>query len=304
MSFSIYSASPMFGGQAPSPALADGWQVPGISSDCIPALSGTLVQLELLLRCDPIDLESVTRLVRSDLGLSIQALRASRWAAAPNDELWRISDCVIHLGPRLLELAPPLIWAEDRKHAYAEAEAFWKHAKLVATVAEMTAAYFEDLEVSPEQAYISGLVHNLTRMPQILSHVGFTNDLGCNQDWMTDLNLPPFMNEVITSIHKDRHPGAMTGLSRVVSFARLWIDLCLPWSETCMAKRKRFTLPLLRAATLISRFFPDTSIDPFVPFIGLLRDATLNDLEEERLASSSVLQQRSPGFQSWLDSSG
>lgn len=296
MSFSIHSALPIPDGKA-SHLLAGDQQVTWTSAEQIPAFAGTLVQLELLLDCRPIDLDAVTRLVRSDLGLAVQALRATRLETLQSDDLWRTSDCVAHLGARLLEVVTPLTWEENSKHAYAEAQAFWKHARLVAIVAETTAEYFHYLGVNPEQAYLAGLMHNLSRLPQALN---FADQSGSSA-WTSDLNLPSFLNEVIETVHQDLAPNAMSELSRVAAFAHQWVELCLPWSETYMATRKRFTLPLLQAAALISQFFPEAKIDPYVPLIETLKTAMLDDLEEERPASSSVILRRSSGFQKWLD---
>jgi hypothetical protein len=288
MTFPIYAISPLLGSQTSSTSL---WDDPNALA--IPALAGTLVELELLLKRQPIDLESVTSLIRSDLGLTVQVLRTSRFET-DSDELWRISDCVIHLGQRLLELTPPLCWAKECRHAYAEAEAFWMHAKLVATVAQTTATCLYELDVNPEQAFLSGLMHNIERLPQVLKFTGFECEPCGIQDWVLDCNLPSFVNAIVETAHGDRNPSAMSDLSRVVSFSRQWIDLCLPWSETCMARKKRFKLPVLQAANLFSMFFPDADLS--VSFIETLRDSTMNCLDDEHSVSSSVVQRRSSGI--------
>ena len=225
-------------------------------------------------------------MVRSDLGLTIQALRRSRSRTVAEDDLWRISDCVIYLGPNLLGLTRPLCcWTDSRKHWYLEAQAFWKHARLVAAAAEATAAYFRNLDVNPEQAYIAGLMHNLERLPQVLANVGYvTSDCtSCTiQELSTKWNLPCFITDVLKTANKGFAPDEMDALSRVVSFARGWIDLCLPWSETCGASKSRFKVPVLRTADLICDFFLNTETDPLVPFMGLLRDSTMENLEEQQ----------------------
>lgn len=279
----------------PSPQVIWGvHEEPRKFADEIPALAGTLVQLELLLKPQIVNLEAITRLIRDDLGLAIQVLRHSQAEALISDAPWRISDCVIHLGPKLLGIARPLCsWAESREHSYAEAEAFWTHAKLVATIAERTATYFDELNVNPEQAYISGLMHNLERLPRILDLVGlpsFDRNV-CNfQEWVTEWNLPSFVMDILETVHGDLDPGKISELARVVNFARCWIDLCLPWSETCLARKTRFKMPVLQTADLICRYFPDTEADPLVPFIELLKDATFDKLDEVCPESSPEVQ--------------
>jgi hypothetical protein len=251
------------------------------------------VQLELLMKPQTIDLELLTALVRSDLGLTLQVLRHARSEEDGNEELWRISDCLVHLGPRLLGLAEPLCgWSEYSDRSYAQAEAFWLHSKLVASVAEETARYFQDLNANPEQAYLCGLLHNLNRLPRILSQVGspgFSADPRSIHEWVAKCNLPSFAMDILGTDCHELNPDKLTGPARVVNFARSWIDLCLPWAETCLARKTRFKLPLLQAANLICKHFPDTLEDPLVPFIGMLRDATLSKLNEVRPESSSVL---------------
>lgn len=300
MPFLINSSSLSSGSQFSSQAFWDDNKEPRTSADEIPALAGTLVQLELLMKAETVDLEAITSLICSDVGLTIQVLRHSRLEMVGCEAPWRISDCVIHLGPKLLDLARPLCsWAEYRDHSYAEAEAFWMHAKLVATVAERTATHFHELNVNPEQAYISGLMHNLECLPRILGLVGlqsFDRDV-CNlRECVMEWNLPTFIMDVLETIHGDPDPSRISALARTVSFARCWIDLCLPWAETCLARKTRFELPVHKVVSLIYRYFPDTEVDPLAPFIELLKDATLNELEEEVGQESSLaIQHRGAG---------
>jgi hypothetical protein len=294
MSLPIYYSSPLFGSQDASKVSLCGNKAGQSPADEIPALAGTLVRLELLLEPQAADLEAVTSLVRSDLGLTIQALRHSRSGALEDDGPWRISDCVVNLGERLIDIAQPLRYQPDnRDQSYLEVEAFWKYSELVATVAEQTAAYFGELDVNPEQAYIAGLLHKIERLPKVLNLAGPSNpedapfDL---QEWVVDCNLPPFITGGLAKDDDGCEPYEMSALSRVVNFARFWIDMCLPWSETCLARRSRFNLPVLRAVNLIYRFFPGTEADPLVPFIEILKNSTLGKLDEQRPESSSILQ--------------
>lgn len=263
------------------------------SAQDIPALAETLAQLELLLRAETVDLDAVTDLVRSDLGLSMQALRRTRLECVGGESLWRISDCVIDLGPGLLDRVRPLCYWPDCKQAYAEAKAFWTHSRLVATVAEQTAKYFPELGVDPEQAYLCGLMHNLERLPDVLELAcGPTADgtVCTSQEWTSECNLPYFVYEAIESAREEHDPAAMNPLARVVTFARRWIALCLPWPETCMARRSFFKQPVLQIVSLIYAFFPSTEADPLIPFMDVLKECTLGMLVGQRPESASVLQ--------------
>jgi hypothetical protein len=246
-------------------------------ADEIPALAGTLAQLELLLKAPIVDLEVAARLVRSDLGLSIQALRQAWIESKGSEQPWRISDCVVVLGLRLLDVARPLHCGVKHKFAYSEAEAFWKYAGLVATVSEQTATYFDELGIDPEQAYLAGLMHNFNRLPDVLEAVGFLESGESLQ--LVDCNLPSFINDVVESTASDRLPVEMNSLSRVVSFSKRWIDLCLPWSETCMAQRNRFSMPVHKAVSLIYQYLPCTNAETLMPLMEILKKSTCDQLE-------------------------
>ncbi len=294
MSYSTYSASPSFDIQASTQPYWGDRKEFRIPVEEIPALGGTLVQLELLLlKSRRFDLEEVTRLVRSDVGLAIQVLRHAQSDAFGGEERWQLSDCIVHLGPRLMEVARPLCcWAENRQAAFAQAEAFWTHAKLVANVAERAASYFPELNVNPEKAYIAGLFHNLKRLPEILDSGDESNLKGASrtiQEWIVECNLPSFVTDVLETLETETVPGNMDALSRMVCFAKQWVDLCLPQSESCVPRRSQFNLQVLRAATLIYNCFPATEPDPFVPFMYILTDTTLELLDVERPESASVV---------------
>jgi hypothetical protein len=236
------------------------------------------------------DVEALTRLIQSDLGLSIQTLRLARSEMPRGNELWRISDCVIHLGPRLLRHVRPLCYRTGGyEDSYAKVEAFWKHSKLVASVAEATSAYLHGLNVNPEQAYLAGLMHNLGRLPEIVDYSGTSRTLCTIQEWVTNCNLPPFIVDVLKSAHEKCGPSKMRALFRVVSFAERWIDLCLPLHDTCMARRNHFTLPLPRAVALIDLFFSDCDAGSLFPFVEILRDCTLGQLDEQPPEACSAI---------------
>lgn len=293
MLISTTFSSSACGSQASSQVVRDDRKVCRTPAYRVPALAGTLAQLELLLKSPATDVEELTRLVRSDIGLCLQALRQSRSEAVESDELWRISDCVIHLGPRLLQLARPLCYrTEDSKVEYAAAEAFWMHSKLVATVAETTATYFQGLNVNPERAYLSGLMYNLDQLPDVLHFAWFPAVGGspCTiQDWVAACNLPRFITDVQEFAIDELVPGEWRALPRVVRFAQHWIELCLPWSQSCMARRSSFELPQIDAANLIYTSFPDAGADCILPFIDILRNSTLGQLDEQRPEISSVV---------------
>jgi hypothetical protein len=277
MHIPFYPALMEFGSPLPTLTLAHS---PETLAASVPALPGTLVQLELLRKPQSIDLDAVTQLVRSDLGLCLQVLRASRWETG-GDELWRISDCVVNLGPRVLEVATPLQRDETRKHSYKEAEAFWSHARLVASISEAVATYCSELGVNPEQAYTAGLLHNLRELPEILRPVAEDACHCESEGWIHSCHLPSFVEEVVNSVHAVREPVEMSPLVRVVSFACKWVELGLPWPECGVAGRSRFALPRTQIESLIADYFSTVSGSRAQQLISLLSDVTLDNLAEE-----------------------
>lgn len=140
-----------------------------------PALPNALLQLELRLSAPVADLQDITHILRSDIGLTAQLLRlAAREIEEAPHKIFTVSEIVIHVGvEKLRALAtrtktPP---NHFRSHARSsECERFWMHSRLTALIAEELAS--QSSEVRPEDAYLAGL----------LCHVG---DLASLLGWAT-----------------------------------------------------------------------------------------------------------------------
>jgi len=239
--------------------LAAGQNV-GCEPQDVPALVGTLVELELmLLNARAIDLEAVSAIVRSDVGLTLQVLRFSRSDNRGDAQPWRISDCVIQLGDKLLGVARPMSRPSNyAARRYEDMLAFWKHSKLVATVAEFIAKTLPELDVDPEQAYIAGLLHIIDALPCVLKHdhpCDSAMNLCTTSDWVAQFRLPGFVNEMLDASRAELPTTDLTPLSRVVSFAQCWSEKSLNLLGVQPPRQSSLRAPYLQYST---QFFPQT----------------------------------------------
>jgi hypothetical protein len=136
--------------------------------DCMPAMSSTALGLEILLGESCVDLRAASDLVLNDVGATIQILRlAGRDYAAAADRPRRIVECLSGLN------AEEWFWAIARRTFVCDREhmalaAFWRHSSMVARYARLAAESID--RVSPEDAYLVGLLHGVEAMPSLLIH--------------------------------------------------------------------------------------------------------------------------------------
>lgn len=128
-----------------------------------PALPDTLLQMDDCLSASVCDLASVTNIIRSDVGLTAQLLRlaASDIESSP-EEMIPLSEIVVHVGAGLLKeilkRTPTLANVSLKDGACSAYERCGMHSRLAALVAEERARSYG---VSPEEAYLAGLLQNL-----------------------------------------------------------------------------------------------------------------------------------------------
>ncbi|MFZ1131914.1 MAG: HDOD domain-containing protein [Terriglobales bacterium] len=136
-----------------------------------PAMPHALLQLELCLSAYVVDLQDITNIIRSDVGLMVQILRlAAREAESPTGKIHAVSEIAIQLGVvRLGELATQTKPLPDYFRGQVGASRcvrFWTHARLSALIAEELAS--RSWEVSPEEAYVAGLLYRVGDLPSVL----------------------------------------------------------------------------------------------------------------------------------------
>lgn len=134
--------------------------------DDVPAMSATVLGLEMLLQNPYIDLRMATELVLSDVGATIQILRLiGREYDFPGERPSRMGDCLAGLDVSTwFGAISARTFVCDRKHA--ATTAVWRHCRLVAQYAQLVAESLDD--VSPEDAYLVGLLHGIGDIPAAL----------------------------------------------------------------------------------------------------------------------------------------
>jgi hypothetical protein len=133
----------------------------------LPALPETLLSLEFQLQESSVDLRGFTETVLGDLGATIQILRlAGQEYEFAEDCPPRIEDCISDLGLNACLDAATRGTFAGGAHQRADFE-IWTHSREIArhfrTLAEEIPG-----TVSPDQAYIAGLLHAIGALPLIL----------------------------------------------------------------------------------------------------------------------------------------
>jgi HD-like signal output (HDOD) protein len=136
-----------------------------------PAMPNALLRLDLWLSEFVADLQDITKIILSDLGLTAQLLRlaACEIEESPGRSV-ALNEIVVLVGVeklRALVAATQSLPGHGRSHASSqECEQFWTHARLTGLVAQELA--LRSCEVSGEEAYVAGLLCNLGELPSLL----------------------------------------------------------------------------------------------------------------------------------------
>jgi HD-like signal output (HDOD) protein len=144
-----------------------------------PALTHSLFHLELRLTDSVCDLQTLTRIIRNDVGLTVQLLRlAARTIEESPSKICAISEIVVEAGAQnVATLVAHTRSLPDRLTRHAgenAAERFWMHARLTALIAEELAGQSagessgQSSKVSQEEAYLAGLLFRLGDLPAVL----------------------------------------------------------------------------------------------------------------------------------------
>jgi HD-like signal output (HDOD) protein len=153
---------------------ASGLSLPGEAEfPCPPALTNSLLQLELRLSEFVTDLDEVTNIIRSDFGLTAQLLRlAAHETERSSLRLATVSEMVIGVGIErmkgLVTRTQPLAGHFKGVSSFdiSTCNRFWMRCRLTALVAEELASRFS--EICTEEAYMAGLLFHLGELPSVL----------------------------------------------------------------------------------------------------------------------------------------
>lgn len=136
----------------------------------LPALPLALLHLEWALSATVADLEDITNIIQSDIGLTAQLLRLAARDEGSGGGVVAIRDLVVNLGLeklRALVAGTEALGADRNSHAGLSAcERFWMHSRLTALVAEELAG--RSSEIRPDAAYLAGLLCHLGDLPLLL----------------------------------------------------------------------------------------------------------------------------------------
>ncbi len=184
----------------------------------------------------------VSELVLSDVGATIQILRlVGREYEFSTEHPCRMGDCMASLDAGTwFDAISARTFVCDREHA--ATGALWNHCRLVAQYAQLVAESLEG--VSPEEAYLVGLLHEIGAIPNVLgwpnegrrpgesapllamegslplfvlSALQSTNDPCCCSIWKF----------ILTAAHELAGPGARYNPSTLHGFSSLVISP--PW---------------------------------------------------------------------------
>ena len=173
----------------------------------VPVSAETLLRMELLLRESATDLGAFSDAVLADAGAAIQILRLAgqEYGAAAYRPV-RIEDCISELGPQacLNIAAKGALFGSMPPRANS---AFWAHAREAAQYFKMFAAHGAP-GITPDQAYLTGLLHALGALPAVLGweHVGLHGDsarlaLAIAEQWRLPRFVIDFFGEVLLPGH-------------------------------------------------------------------------------------------------------
>jgi hypothetical protein len=133
----------------------------------IPALPETLLMMELSAVGSAIDLRQITGVVLRDIGATIQIMRqAGAECCTSEEQCSRVEDCISMLGVEtcIEAVSRQTVTRAMNKPAILKS---WSHARVIAERCRRIAEE-ADGHMNPDEAYLTGLLHELGSLPFIL----------------------------------------------------------------------------------------------------------------------------------------
>ncbi len=145
-------------------------RVSEVVSDGLPVLPSYVIRLNALLSSSSVDLNEVTKIIRTDSSLSSQILGLANLAMSSHRKrVLAIPEAVVLLGSerlRTLVLSCAFVRFSACRLSREDVQAFWEHSFLTATLSKRTAQRVGFHE--PEQAYVAGLLHDIGHLPLLI----------------------------------------------------------------------------------------------------------------------------------------
>lgn len=132
----------------------------------VPVMAETLLRMEMILGGSSISLHEMSQAVLGDLGATLHVFCLAGGESAVGHRPFRIEDCISNLGVEVCidELSKRVSPPRARREATIEA---WAHASSIASFC----SYWVEMnleKVSPVEAYLVGLFHELSALPALL----------------------------------------------------------------------------------------------------------------------------------------
>lgn len=141
-----------------------------ILAEGLPVLPSHIMQLNALLAASPVDLKRISKIIRSDPGLTGQVIHLCNSALfGIRRRIFKVEEAAILMGAdrlRTLVFTCYLMdcsrkWLQER-----EIQEHWRHSFLVALLSERVARAIN--HAMPDQAYLSGLLHDVGKLPLLM----------------------------------------------------------------------------------------------------------------------------------------
>jgi HD-like signal output (HDOD) protein len=194
----------------------------------LPALPVALLHLEWALSATVADLQDITNIILSDIGLTAQLLRLAARDEESRGGVVAIRDLVVNVGLeklRALAAGTEALRADRNGRAGLSAcERFWMHSRLTALVAEELAG--RSSEIRPDDAYLAGLLCHLGDLPSLLGPIPPDSDAADSRQIGSRMaSAWGFPHDLADVIGGDREV-CLTGESRalldIVTAAEIW----------------------------------------------------------------------------------
>jgi hypothetical protein len=143
--------------------------------DEVPVMSATVLGLEMLLYEPCIDLKMASELILSDVGATIKILRLiGKEYEFAAERPSRMGECLASLDvDTWFGAISARTFVCGKEHA--ATTAVWNHCRLVAQYSQLVAESIES--ISPEDAYLVGLLHGIGAIPKVLGWSNGASDV-------------------------------------------------------------------------------------------------------------------------------
>lgn len=216
----------------------------GIADDLpdIPALPETLFLMELKVRESSVDLRDISRLVLSDVGVTLQVFRmAARECGDGEYRPRRIEDCISTLGLEAC-LRAAAAAACGRSRLSTTVLELWSHSREMAEICKALAEE-QICALNAEEAYLVGLLHAIGTIPWVLgwnvANSGLKGKAGTAVKLARQWSLPHCVEQYFGESQFPGYESSWTELIRVAHRKAIASPICIRSSGVSLLKSQR-----------------------------------------------------------------